>query len=273
MTHPMSTTLTSADSHVTEPPDLSEKRMDEAVREAGTIGLVHRAPSSRALVSWPLVAKADAQLSTSEWRTSSSPTSIGNVDESGVAVATDMALPTCVSKIASFTALVLLSVQPPAHACAKREPTPGTGPGPHDYSAAPPNSKLWREGDDGEPLFFSARVMDTCGEPVVGARVQVLHANQDGDHEPDRWRANLRSDRRGGFKLVTVYPGYAGSIPRHIHFIITHPDHRQLVTRLFFKNDPAVGDGIEDLAIVLEEVRRGEKKAWIAGYEFVLSPR
>ncbi len=176
----------------------------------------------------------------------------------------------------STTALagaLLLGIQAGSQACTQREPTRETSPGPHDYSVASADPRLWREGDAGVPLFLQARVLDTCGKPVTGARVRILHANQDGYHEPDRWRVHLSTDDRGEFKLLTVYPGYAGDIARHIHFIITHPDHRPLVTRLYFKNDPAVDHGIEDIAIVLEEVRRGEGKGWVAGYEFVLSPK
>lgn len=168
--------------------------------------------------------------------------------------------------------MLLVGVPLHSYACDKRQPTGGTSPGPHDYSGAPAETDLWRKGDGGEPLLLHARVLDTCGKPVPGARVQILHANQDGEHEPDRWRADLTSDERGEFKVITVYPGYAGSIARHIHFIITHPRHRQLVTRLFFKNDPAVSPEIEDLAIVLEEIRRAHSKIWVGGYEFVLAP-
>lgn len=182
-----------------------------------------------------------------------------------------------VNPVGSWTAALLaalvLGVQPVSFACSKRDPTPPTSRGPHDFSSAPNETNLWREGDGGEPLVLHARVLDTCSNPVTGARIRILHANQHGDHEPDRWRSHVDSDDRGEFKIVTVFPGYAGSLPRHIHFIITHPDHRQLVTRLFFKNDPAIDDGIEDLAIVLEEVQRGEKRGWIGGYEFVLAPR
>jgi catechol 1,2-dioxygenase len=181
-----------------------------------------------------------------------------------------MATPAGISAVTLFATL-LLAIPPVSHACDKREPTPQTSLGPHDFSATPADTRLWREGDDGEPLFLRARVLDTCGKPIAGARVQILHANQDGLHEPDRWRATLSSNDRGAFKLVTVYPGYAGGMARHIHFIISHPDHQQLVTRLFFKNDPAVDYGIEDL--VLEEIQRGEQRGWIAGYEFVLPPR
>lgn len=182
-----------------------------------------------------------------------------------------MPTPVTASTIALLT-MLLLGGPPLVLACDKREPTSDTGPGPHDYSGAPAESKLWREGDAGEALLLHARVLDTCAKPVAGARVQILHANQDGIHEPERWRADLISNERGEFKLVTVYPGYAGSIARHIHFIITHPNHRQLVTRLFFKNDPAVSADIEDLAIVLEEIRRDEARVWVGGFEFVLAP-
>ncbi len=176
-------------------------------------------------------------------------------------------------RAAPLVVLLALGTPGAAFPCTDREPTRQTSPGPHDYSAGRADSKLWREGDAGEPLFLRARVLDTCGKPVAGARIRILHANQDGIHEADRWRADLTTDERGSFEIVTVFPGYAGFIPRHIHFMITHPEHRELVTRLFFKNDPAVDHGVEDLAVVLEEIPRGESRSWAAGYEFVLAPR
>lgn len=173
----------------------------------------------------------------------------------------------------AFFAILVLGFPPVSHACDKRAPTRQMSPGPHDFSAGAPDSKLWREGDEGEPLFIRARVLDTCGKPVAGARVRIVHANWHGFHDPDRWRAELNSDERGAFSLVTVFPGYTGGLPRHMHFIIDHPDHRQLITRLFFKNDPSVDHGIQDLAMVLEEIERKEGKGWVAGYEFVLQAK
>ena len=171
--------------------------------------------------------------------------------------------------------LITLGLASPdsSYACEQRELTRETGPGPHDFSLGVPDPKLWREGDEGEPLFLRARVLDGCGEPVVRARVQILHANQYGDHELDRWRADLQTDDRGTFNFVTVFPGYTGGLPRHIHFVITHPAHPQLVTRLFFKNDPSVDEEIENLAVVPEEVSRDGNRGWVVGYEFVLAPR
>ncbi len=171
--------------------------------------------------------------------------------------------------ISVFT-VSLLGFLPSSHACDKRASTRQMSPGPHDFSAGVPDPKLWREGDEGEPLFIRARVLDTCGKPIAGARIRIVHANWHGYHESDRWRAELTADDRGAFSLVTVFPGYTGGLPRHMHFIIDHPDHPQLITRLFFKNDPSVDHGIEDLAMVLEEIERKDGRGWVAGYEFVL---
>lgn len=168
---------------------------------------------------------------------------------------------------------LLGGISPAAYACDERAPTQQTSYGPHDFNAGVPDPRLWREGDAGEPLFIRARVLDTCGRPIAGARIRVVHANHHGYHEPDRWRAELASDERGAFQLVTVFPGYTGGLPRHMHFLIDHPDYQPLVTRLFFKNDPSVGHGIEDLAMVLEEIEREQGKGWVAGYEFVLPSR
>jgi protocatechuate 3,4-dioxygenase beta subunit len=71
-----------------------------------------------------------------------------------------------------------------------------------------------------------------------------------------------------------VYPGYAGGLPRHIHFVVSHPRHRELVTRLFFKSDPAAADeSIEAVTVVLDEVRADKVSGWVGGYEFVLAPK
>ncbi len=167
----------------------------------------------------------------------------------------------------------LLAAPTVAYACSVRTPTQAASLGPHDFSTPPSEPALWRDGDDGEPLFLRARVLDTCGNAVAGARVQILHANAHGDHDPKRWRTVLRSNERGALKLTTVVPGYAGGLPRHIHVIITHPQHPQLVTRLFFKNDPTLDKDLASLALVLEEVQRGPAKGWVSEFEFVLPAR
>lgn len=149
--------------------------------------------------------------------------------------------------------------------------------GPHYVADVTSDTTLWREGDAGEPLYLRARVIDTCGEPIAGARIQIWHADANGDHAHDRYRTDTTVDKQGAFSITTVMPGYAGGIARHIHVIVNHPDYEEIITRLFFKNDPSIQfDDVDDLALRLEEIQRPESasssatKGWVAGYEFVL---
>ncbi|MCB1744670.1 MAG: hypothetical protein KDK91_30170 [Gammaproteobacteria bacterium] len=174
---------------------------------------------------------------------------------------------------ATLLTVLLCGASGLALACTPREPTPPTDAGPHDFSHSGTESRLWQESDPGEPLFLRARVLDTCGQPLANAMVRVLHANHEGVHEHDRWRTVLQTDERGVFRVTTVFPGFTGGIPRHIHFIIEHPEHPQLVTRLFFQNDPDSKWAPEALAMVLEEVSQQGRKGWVASYEFVLGQR
>lgn len=158
-------------------------------------------------------------------------------------------------------------------ACDPREPTRATGMGPHYVDGVGSETLLWRSGEAGEPVVIRSRVVDTCGDAISGARVRLWHANQDGEHSHDRWRSDLVTDERGTFDITTVMPGYAGGLARHIHFIVSHPGHEELVTRVFFGNDPYIEDlDVDDLALRLELVEQGGQRGWITGYEFVLKP-
>ena len=173
-----------------------------------------------------------------------------------------------------LSALLAWAGGPAAHACTPREPTPEGYLGPHDFSTAPSSNELWRAGDSGEPLVLLLRVLDTCGQPARGAQVHLLHADAEGEHRPGRYRAILTTDERGAVEVLTAVPGYAGAMARHIHFIISHPAHPRLITRLYFKDDPAAPGAARDpLALVLEEMRAGGEKRWASGYEFVLAPK
>lgn len=166
--------------------------------------------------------------------------------------------------------LPALALPAPVQACIERVPTPQAWLGPHDFTTAPGERELWKKGDPGEPLVLHLKVLDTCGEPIPGVRVHLLHADYDGEHRLGRNRAVLHSDRRGAVNVLTLLPGYAGDLPRHIHFIVSDPGYEELVTRLYFKSDPAAGAEQDPLAMVIEEVRRGDETRWVGGYEFVL---
>lgn len=154
---------------------------------------------------------------------------------------------------------------------AQRIPTPGSGIGVWYQPGAPASGDLWRPGDVGRRLLLTARILAPSGAPVPDASVELWHADAGGVVHEDRFRASLRSARDGTVRINTVLPGYIWG-PRHIHFKIEHPDHPLLVTRIFFKRDPEVGNsGDPALAVLLEDGHLGEQAVLFADVEFVLS--
>lgn len=147
--------------------------------------------------------------------------------------------------------------------------TPATLPGPFyrpDAPALPLGANLCR-GGDGVPLAVSGSVTGPDGEPLAGAEVEVWHANaegryenQDPDNQPEHnLRGRFTADDQGRFHFRSIRPaGYAlpddgpvGQLarriglsldrPAHIHFAVTAPGYRRLVTSIFDGSDPAIG--------------------------------
>lgn len=136
---------------------------------------------------------------------------------------------------------------------AEMAPTPPTGIGVWYAPGAPATGELWMPGDPGERLVLRVRVLNTNRAPVENAFVELWHADSMGMVHEARYRAGLYSGKDGSFEVSTVLPGYIWG-PRHIHFVVTHPDYAQLITRIFFKRDPVVAEsGHPDLAIFLED--------------------
>lgn len=146
--------------------------------------------------------------------------------------------------------------------------TPSTLSGPF-YRADAPNlalgANLCRDGA-GEPLAVSGQVTGPDRQPLPGALVEVWHANaegryenQDPDNQPEHnLRGRFIADAQGRFHFRTIRPGgYAlpddgpvGQLarrlglsldrPAHIHFAVSAPGHRRLVTAIFDGADPAI---------------------------------
>jgi protocatechuate 3,4-dioxygenase beta subunit len=155
----------------------------------------------------------------------------------------------------------------------QRTPTPESGIGVWYRPDAPLTQELWRPGDAGERLLLRARVLDTAGMPVADARVEIWHADANGQVHAERYRATLISDAEGRVRVSTVLPGYIWG-PRHIHVVVTHQQHAGLITRLFFKRDPVVRETDRpDLAIILEDGRHQDAPALFGDIELVLRPR
>jgi protocatechuate 3,4-dioxygenase beta subunit len=123
------------------------------------------------------------------------------------------------------------------------------------------DSTVLRE-EDGEPLVMRGRVADPSGKPIAGAMVEVwqtatnqLYDVQDENQPHGHLRATFRTDEHGKYEFRTILPvsypipddGPAGQLlralgrhpfrPAHVHFMISAPSYRKLVTHLFLKGD------------------------------------
>jgi protocatechuate 3,4-dioxygenase beta subunit len=126
-------------------------------------------------------------------------------------------------------------------------------------------SILLRE-EESDPLQMRGCVRDSEGRPIANALVEVwqtapnqLYDVQDQDQPEGHLRASFRTNDAGGFRFRTIMPvsypipndGPAGQLlaamgrhpfrPAHIHFMISAPGYRTLVTHLFLDGDRYLG--------------------------------
>lgn len=108
-----------------------------------------------------------------------------------------------------------------------------------------------REGRaQGTVLHVSGRVTDTNGSPIADALVEIWQADSYGrylppkDGAPGRRDLNFqgygqtRTDGMGTYRFRTIRPVSYESRPPHIHFQITHPRFRPLVTQMYVVGEP-----------------------------------
>ena len=166
------------------------------------------------------------------------------------------------------------------------------------------------QGAPGQPCLVQGSVRGAGGERVAGARLEVWAADQDGLYDQQRDgprsanRGHLFADAGGGFSFWTVRPtaypiptdGPVGDLlaaagreamrPAHLHFVVSAPGWRTLVTHLFVDGDPhlehdAVFSVKNSLVVEFTEHRAGAmpphggpvEGSWSnVSYDFVLAP-
>ncbi len=125
-------------------------------------------------------------------------------------------------------------------------------------------------GATGMPCWVEGTVTDTDGNPVPRARIEVWEADEDGFYDVQytdgrvAGRAHLYSAQDGRYSFwglrPTPYPiphdgpvgkmlAAAGRSPvraAHLHFMVTAPGYRTLVTHIFVEDDPQlqIGDSV-----------------------------
>ncbi len=154
----------------------------------------------------------------------------------------------------------------------------------------------------GESCLYTGRVLDLCGEPIAGARIDAWSDNAEGFYSvqqpgvQDKWNNRgvfvTGADGRyefNGIKPVS-YPipddGPVGKLlrllgrhpyrPAHMHFIVTAPGYQRLVTHTFVGADPWIeSDAVFGVKATLvapfEHVRDGQTE-WRTPFDFVLTP-
>jgi protocatechuate 3,4-dioxygenase beta subunit len=155
----------------------------------------------------------------------------------------------------------------------------------HQRELAQGDSILLRE-EEGEPLVMSGRINGPEGQPVANALIEVwqtapnqLYDVQDKDQPEGHLRASFRTDAAGRYRFQTILPvsysipddGPAGQLlaamgrhpfrPAHVHFMISAPGYRTLVTHLFFEGDEYLESdavfGVKHSLIVRPEMNNG----------------
>ena len=121
------------------------------------------------------------------------------------------------------------------------KPTPEEVLGPFFKKHAPNVKNLRASGDQGVPLTVSGKILNTRGEPVTGARVDIWQADHHGRYDVQgyRYRTKLALDEVSNYEIDTVMPGHYSDRPaQHIHYLITAPGHKTLITQVYFATDP-----------------------------------
>ena len=119
-------------------------------------------------------------------------------------------------------------------------PTPSNTLGPYYKQGAPRRESLLEPNDPGQPLLVTGRVRNTLGQSLPLATLEVFHSNHQGDYDLEgfRYRGLIPVQNSGEYRFETIMPGQYGGRAQHIHYVITAPGHRQLVTQLYFETDP-----------------------------------
>ncbi len=131
-------------------------------------------------------------------------------------------------------------------------PTGSATAGPFYVRNAPLTTDINLQNAPGTPMRVSALVLGGLDQqtPLAGAAVELWHADSEGQYHPDddgdisqyrRDEINLRgqsvcgTDGRTSFR--SIVPAHYGNRRRHLHWRITAPGHRPLVTQTYWRDE------------------------------------
>jgi protocatechuate 3,4-dioxygenase beta subunit len=132
------------------------------------------------------------------------------------------------------------AISQPSQGALPLTPTPSNTLGPFYKAGAPRKERLIEPGVTGSPLLVAGRVVNTEGRALADARVEVFHADASGEYDMRGFncRGEVPVGRSGEYRYETIIPAGYGGRAQHIHYVISAPGHKRLVTQLYFENDP-----------------------------------
>ncbi len=96
-------------------------------------------------------------------------------------------------------------------------------------------------------INVSGIVYTDCNTPLSNALLEVWHTNDYGEYDNSKdfnYRASLKTDAEGKYSFQTIIPGkfshgeaYRAS---HINFRISSKNHHEIITQIYFKDDPYI---------------------------------
>ncbi|MDH4842227.1 hydroxyquinol 1,2-dioxygenase [Pseudomonas sp. BN505] len=137
----------------------------------------------------------------------------------------------------------------------------------------------------GPQLQLKGRILDCGGNPIPEATVQIWQTDSEGVYDIQRGlemdvRGVYTTDENGRYHALTVMPksyplpddgpvrrmlnaqGRHGCRPAHIHFLISAPGHKELVTALYIAGDRFVNDdtvfGVTSEQLIVTPTLSGE---------------
>ena len=132
---------------------------------------------------------------------------------------------------------------PPAEACKTTDDILG----PYYKAGAPLGEDIRPANSSGTPLLVEGKVFSGCDTVLENAQVEIWNANAEGAYDTSSqylFRGRLITAADGFYRFKTIIPGkyLNGSVyrPSHLHFRITAPGHQELVSQIYFKDDPHI---------------------------------
>jgi hydroxyquinol 1,2-dioxygenase len=159
----------------------------------------------------------------------------------------------------------------------------------------PLGGNISKESADGPPCIVSGTVRDSKGKPIAGAKLDIWQGGEDGLYDSQKGdamnlRGVFRTDAQGRFHFRCVTPNFypvpndgpVGRMlvatgrhpmrPPHLHFWITAPGFKPLITHLFVRGgkylDSDAVFGVKPELIV--DFKKGKDDMARASYDFVL---